>query len=357
MKSYLSLIPISAKVHRRQNRMTLLCIVFAVFMVTAVFSMAEMGFRMEQARLVGKHGSFSIGDLLGSSMGQTLLSVAVVLFLLILIAGVLMISSSMNSSVAQRTQFFGMMRCIGMSKQQTIRFVRLEACLNLKPNTKTAFVGESGSGKSTLAKLLVHYYDVNSGSISIGGQNICDMSLETLNNLVSYVSQDNFLFNTTLMENIRIGKPNATDEEVIEAAKKAQCMEFIKKFPEGFKTLAGDCGNQLSGGEKQRITLARAILKNAPIIILDEATAFADTENEAKIEAAISEFVHNKTLIVIAHRLSSIINADQICVLKAGEIIGCGVHEELLENNECYRTLWEAHQKSQGWQLGKGGIL
>ena len=127
MKSYLSLIPISAKVHRRQNRMTLLCIVFAVFMVTAVFSMAEMGFRMEQARLVGKHGSFSIGDLLGSSMGQTLLSVAVVLFLLILIAGVLMISSSMNSSVAQRTQFFGMMRCIGMSKQQIIRFVRLEA--------------------------------------------------------------------------------------------------------------------------------------------------------------------------------------------------------------------------------------
>ena len=120
MKSYLSLIPISAKVHRRQNRMTLLCIVFAVFMVTAIFSMAEMGFRMEQARLVGKHGSFSIGDLLGSSMGQTLLSVAVVLFLLILIAGVLMISSSMNSSVAQRTQFFGMMRCIGMSKQQTI---------------------------------------------------------------------------------------------------------------------------------------------------------------------------------------------------------------------------------------------
>ena len=127
MKSYLSLIPISAKVHRRQNRMTLLCIVFAVFMVTAVFSMAEMGFRMEQARLVGKHGSFSIGDLLGSSMGQTLLSVAVVLFLLILIAGVLMISSSMNSSVAQRIQFFGMMRCIGMSKQQIIRFVRLEA--------------------------------------------------------------------------------------------------------------------------------------------------------------------------------------------------------------------------------------
>ena len=243
--------------------------------------------------------------------------------------------------------------CFGYDEKEILHHV----CLNLKPNTKTAFVGESGSGKSTLAKLLVHYYDVNSGSISIGGQNICDMSLETLNNLVSYVSQDNFLFNTTLMENIRIGKPNATDEEVIEAAKKAQCMEFIKKFPEGFKTLAGDCGNQLSGGEKQRITLARAILKNAPIIILDEATAFADTENEAKIEAAISEFVHNKTLIVIAHRLSSIINADQICVLKAGEIIGCGVHEELLENNECYRTLWEAHQKSQGWQLGKGGIL
>ena len=226
-----------------------------------------------------------------------------------------------------------------------------------KAGQKTALVGESGSGKSTLAKLLIHYYDPQKGSISIGGQKLCDMSLEALNSRISYVAQDQYLFNTSLLENIRLGRLTATDEEVIEAAKKAQCMEFIKKFPEGFKTLAGDCGNQLSGGEKQRITLARAILKNAPIIILDEATAFADTENEAKIEAAISEFVHNKTLIVIAHRLSSIINADQICVLKAGEIIGCGVHEELLENNECYRTLWEAHQKSQGWQLGKGGIL
>ena len=229
--------------------------------------------------------------------------------------------------------------------------------LSVRPGEYVALAGPSGVGKTTLCSLIPRFYEVTGGSIKIDGTDIKDVTLKSLRDHIGVVQQDVYLFMGTIKENIRYGKPDATDEEVIEAAKKAQCMEFIKKFPEGFKTLAGDCGNQLSGGEKQRITLARAILKNAPIIILDEATAFADTENEAKIEAAISEFVHNKTLIVIAHRLSSIINADQICVLKAGEIIGCGVHEELLENNECYRTLWEAHQKSQGWQLGKGGIL
>lgn len=243
--------------------------------------------------------------------------------------------------------------CFGYDEKEILHNINLD----IKPNTKTAFVGESGSGKSTLAKLLVHYYDVNAGRISIGGQDICDMSLEVLNNLVSYVSQDNFLFNTSLMENIRLGRPEATDEEVIAAASKAQCVEFIEKLPDGFQTLAGDCGNQLSGGEKQRITLARAILKNAPVIVLDEATAFADAENEAKIEAAISEFVHDRTLIVIAHRLSTIVDADQICVLKAGKIIGQGTHKGLLASNDSYKTLWEAHQRSQGWQLGKGGTL
>ena len=225
--------------------------------------------------------------------------------------------------------------------------------LVIRPDTKTAFVGESGSGKSTLAKLLVHYYDLKEGAISIGNQNICHMSLKALNNLVSYVSQDNFLFNMTLIENIRIGRPEATDEEVIEAAKKAQCTEFIEKFPDGFYTFAGDCGNQLSGGEKQRITLARAILKDAPIIVLDEATAFADSENEAKIEAVLTEFVKGKTLIVIAHRLSTVTNADQIYVLKSGEVIEHGTHQDLLHMQGAYKQLWDAHQRSLGWQIAK----
>lgn len=237
--------------------------------------------------------------------------------------------------------------CFGYDETDVLHHVNLK----IAPNTKTAFVGESGSGKSTLAKLLVHYYDIQSGSILIGGQNICDMSLEQLNRLVSYVSQDNFLFNTSLMENIRIGRPEASDAEILEAAEKAQCLEFIEKLPAGFLTMAGDCGNQLSGGEKQRISLARAILKDAPIIVLDEATAFTDAENESKIEAVLSELVQNKTLIVIAHRLSTIINADQICVLANGEIIGNGQHEELLKTNDHYNALWTAHQKSMGWQI------
>lgn len=237
----------------------------------------------------------------------------------------------------------------GYDEEEVLHHINLV----IKPDTKTAFVGESGSGKSTLAKLLVHYYDVKKGTISIGNQNICNMSLRALNNLVSYVSQDNFLFNMSLMENIRIGKPEATDEEVIEAARKAQCTEFIEKLPNGFYTLAGDCGNQLSGGEKQRITLARAILKNAPIIVLDEATAFADSENEAKIEAVLTEFVKGKTLIVIAHRLSTVTNADQIYVLKNGEVIERGTHQELLLLQGAYKHLWEVHQQSLGWQIAK----
>lgn len=225
--------------------------------------------------------------------------------------------------------------------------------LNMKQNTMTAFVGESGSGKSTLAKLLIHYYDVNQGTISIGGQNICQMSLEALNDLISYVSQDNFLFNISLMENIRIGNPDATDEEVKEAARQAQCMDFITTLPEGFHTLAGDCGNQLSGGEKQRITLARAILKDAPIVVLDEATAFSDPENEEKMEAVISKLVENKTLLVIAHRLQSVVHASQICVMEKGRLAAAGTHEELLKHSKTYQTLWNANQKSADWKLGR----
>ena len=224
--------------------------------------------------------------------------------------------------------------------------------LNIKTNTKVALVGESGAGKSTLAKLLIHYYDVNNGKIMIGNQNICDMRLEALNELIAYVSQDNFLFNMSLMENIRIGKPTASDEEVVAAAKKAQCMDFINRLSEGIYTKAGDSGNKLSGGERQRITLARAILKDAPIIVLDEATAFTDSENEIKIESVLSELVKHKTLIVIAHRLTTSVNAQQICILDKGNLVDCGTHKELLEKCEIYRNLWKANQDSTQWQIG-----
>ena len=224
--------------------------------------------------------------------------------------------------------------------------------LNIKTNTKVALVGESGAGKSTLAKLLIHYYDVNNGKIMIGNQNICDMRLEALNELIAYVSQDNFLFNMSLMENIRIGKPTASDEEVVAAAKKAQCMDFINRLSEGIYTKAGDSGNKLSGGERQRITLARAILKDAPIIVLDEATAFTDSENEIKIESVLSELVKHKTLIVIAHRLTTIVNAQQICILDKGNLVDCGTHKELLEKCEIYRNIWKANQDSTQWQIG-----
>ena len=216
---------------------------------------------------------------------------------------------------------------------------------------KTALVGESGSGKSTLAKLLIHYYDPQQGSISIGGQKITEMSLEALNSQVSYVAQDQYLFNTSILENIRIGRPDATDEEVLEAAKKAQCMEFLEKLPQGIHSMAGDAGKMLSGGQRQRISLARAILKNAPIIVLDEATAYADPENEEKMEAAIAELVKGKTLFVIAHKLPAIMNADQICVIEHGKLAATGTHAELLAICEEYKKLWKASQDSAEWKV------
>ena len=220
-----------------------------------------------------------------------------------------------------------------------------------KAGQKTALVGESGSGKSTLAKLLIHYYDPQQGSISIGGQKITEMSLEVLNSQVSYVAQDQYLFNTSILENIRIGRPDATDEEVLEAAKKAQCMEFLEKLPQGIHSMAGDAGKMLSGGQRQRISLARAILKNAPIIVLDEATAYADPENEEKMEAAIAELVKGKTLFVIAHKLPAIMNADQICVIEHGKLAATGTHAELLATCEEYKKLWKASQDSAEWKV------
>ena len=223
--------------------------------------------------------------------------------------------------------------------------------LDIPEGSLTALVGESGSGKSTLAKLLVHFYDVNGGSIRIGGQDIRDMSIEALNNEISYVSQEQFLFNISLLENIRLGKPDATDKEVMAAAEKAQCGEFLSRLEKGIHTLAGDGGKQLSGGERQRISLARAILKNAPIVVLDEATAFMDPENEAKMNAAIAEIIAGKTVIVIAHRLHSIINADRICVMDSGNIAACDTHTNLLSYCEEYRKLWNAAQSSMEWKV------
>ena len=219
----------------------------------------------------------------------------------------------------------------------------------------TALVGESGSGKSTLAKLLVHYYDVTGGSIRVGGQDIREMSVEALNDQISYVAQEQFLFNMSLLENIRLGRPEATDQEVLAAAEKAQCGEFLARLEHGIHTMAGDGGKMLSGGERQRISLARAILKNAPIVVLDEATAFMDPENEEKMNEAIAEVIRGKTVLVIAHRLHSIVNADQICVLEQGTVADVGTHEELLGRCPAYQKLWQAAEDSAQWGVNQRG--
>ena len=217
----------------------------------------------------------------------------------------------------------------------------------------TALVGPSGGGKSTVARLIARFWDVRDGYISIGGKNIKDLSIRQLSELVSFVTQDNFLFNCSIKENIRLGNPKATDEEVYAAAKAACCDEFILQLEKGYDTPAGEAGKRLSGGEKQRITIARAILKNAPIVILDEATAFTDPQNENKIQKSIMALSKGKTLLVIAHRLSTIQNANQIVVMKKGQIVDCGKQEELLERCPLYADMWNAHIGSKNWSVNE----
>ena len=223
--------------------------------------------------------------------------------------------------------------------------------LKLPAGSFTALVGPSGGGKSTVAKLIARFWDVSDGAIAIGGVNVKDMPLDQLSELVSFVTQDNFLFRCSLLENIRLGNPNATDDEVKAAARAAQCEEFIAKLPQGYDTPAGEAGKRLSGGEKQRIAIARMMLKNAPIVILDEATAFTDPENEDKIQQSIAALTKGKTLLVIAHRLSTIRSADNIVVLKNGAILAQGRQDELLETCPLYRDMWQAHIGAKSWAV------
>ena len=223
--------------------------------------------------------------------------------------------------------------------------------LTLPQGSFTALVGPSGGGKSTVAKLIARFWDVTSGSIEIGGVNVKDMPLNQLGEYVSFVTQDNFLFRCSILENIRLGNPHATDDEVKAAARAAQCEEFIMKLPQGYDTPAGEAGRRLSGGEKQRVAIARMMLKNAPIVILDEATAFTDPENEEKIQRSIAALTKGKTLLVIAHRLSTIKNADSIVVLKGGEIASEGTQEQLLESCPLYRDMWNAHIGAKSWAV------
>ena len=223
--------------------------------------------------------------------------------------------------------------------------------LNLPQGSFTALVGPSGGGKSTVAKLIARFWDVTDGSITIGAVNLKDMPLSQVSETVSFVSQDNFLFRCSLLENIRLGNPKATDEEVKAAARAAQCEEFIQKLPQGYDTPAGEAGKRLSGGEKQRIAIARMILKNAPVVILDEATAFTDPENEEKLQQSIAALTKGKTLLVIAHRLSTIRQADNIVVLENGSIAAEGTQEELLASCPLYQDMWAAHIGARNWAV------
>ncbi|ARC86043.1 ABC transporter family protein [Clostridium argentinense CDC 2741] len=240
-------------------------------------------------------------------------------------------------------------------KDVTFAYEKREILKNISftipENTATAIVGPSGSGKSTICNLIARFYDVDKGSVSVGGINVKEMTCDSLLKNISMVFQKVYLFHDTVLNNIRFGKPEATFEEVVETAKKACCHDFIMSLPNGYETVIGDGGSTLSGGEKQRISIARAMLKNAPIVILDEATASIDPENEHAIQKAISTLVHGKTIIIIAHRLATIENADQILVVDEGQIVQRGTHKELINQKGVYKRFLDIRKTAEGWSI------
>lgn len=221
--------------------------------------------------------------------------------------------------------------------------------LTFRTNQKTALVGPSGSGKTTIANLVARFWDVSEGSITLGGVDYRDIPLSQLMQDINYVTQDTFLFNMSIRDNILVGNPTASEDQVISAVKAAQCEDFISELPRGYDTIVGDAGAKLSGGQRQRVCIARAILKNAPVLILDEATAYADMENQQKIQASLQALCKDKTLIIIAHRLSTIVDCDQIIVIEDGRVNAHGTHESLLETSKLYRHMWSIHRVSADW--------
>ena len=231
------------------------------------------------------------------------------------------------------------------------RTVLKDVSFIIPEKTSTAIVGPSGSGKTTICNLIARFYDVQKGSVLVGGVDVREFTCDSLLKNISMVFQNVYLFNDTIMNNIRFGRPDATDEEVYAAAKAARCHDFIQSLPDGYGTIVGEGGGTLSGGEKQRISIARAMLKNAPIIILDEATASVDPENEHLIQEAISELTHGKTIITIAHRLATIENADQILVIDSGTVAQRGTHKQLLGQEGIYREFVRIREEAEGWQI------
>lgn len=228
--------------------------------------------------------------------------------------------------------------------------------LSVKAGEHIALVGPSGGGKTTLASLIARFWDVKSGSVKIGGTDVRQIPSDKLMQYVSYVFQDSKLLKMSILDNVRMGRPDASDEEVMQALKDAQCMDIIEKFPDGVNTMIGSKGIYVSGGECQRLSIARAFLKNAPVLILDEATAFADPDNEMLVQQAFEKLSKDKTVIMIAHRLSTVTNADRICVLADGKIAESGTHSELISKNGIYSRMWNEYNRSVSWQVGKAGV-
>ena len=241
---------------------------------------------------------------------------------------------------------------VTFSYDEGVQAVKNVSC-TLKQGTATGLVGPSGGGKSTLASLLLRFYDPQEGSITVGGTKLQNYSSETLSKLVSYVFQESFMFHDTIENNIRMGDKNKSMDQVIEAAKAAEIHDVVMNLPDGYQSIIGEKGVYLSGGEQQRLAIARVILRNTPIVVLDEATAYADAENEAKIQKAFAELAKDKTVLIIAHRLKTIENADRILVMKEGSLIGQGTHDELLKSCAEYKEMVDANDRRDKWNIKK----